>query len=108
MDLIRELSFSVENFHKRFNLVGPITQEELLTRIPIQAEEVTELHQAILHETPERIANEAADVAYVAIGTLLRLEGNLATSALIEVIQKNNAKTSDTHHVNQSGKVVRR
>ena len=106
--LVAELTASVQAFHQRFGLVGPSTQEELLSRIPIQEEEVRELHHAILHEAPERIASEATDVLFVAIGTLLRLEPELVAHALAEVIQKNNAKTWTTHHINSAGKVVQR
>ena len=107
-ELIAELTASVQSFHQRFGLVGPSTQEELLSRIPIQEEEVCELHHAIMHETPEHIASEATDVLYVAIGTLLRLDPALVAAALAEVIEKNNAKTAETHHINAAGKVVRR
>ncbi len=107
-ELIAELTASVQSFHHRFGLVGPSTKEELLSRIPIQGEEVRELQDAILHEAPERIASEATDVLYVAIGTMLRLDPGLVTAALTEVIEKNNAKTLDTHHINSAGKVVRR
>lgn len=106
--LVGELTASVQDFHQRFGLVGPSTQEELRSRIPIQEEEVRELHQAILHEPPDHVAAEAVDVLYVAIGTVLRLEPALAEAALLEVIRKNAAKTWDTHHINAAGKVVRR
>ena len=79
-----------------------------MSRIPIQDEEVRELHHAILNEPPDHVAAEAVDVLYVAIGTLLRLEPGLAEAALLEVIQKNAAKTWATHHINAAGKVVRR
>ena len=106
--LIGELTASVQAFHDRFGLVGPSTEEELLSRIPIQEEEVRELHQAILNEPPDHVAAEAVDVLYVAIGTLLRLDPGLAGAALLEVIQKNAAKTWATHHINDAGKVVQR
>lgn len=106
--LIAELTTSVQDFHDRFGLVGEATQQELISRIPIQDEEVIELHHAILNESPDRVANEAVDVLYVAIGTLLRLDPEFVASALAEVIEKNNTKTHDTHHVNQAGKVVRK
>ena len=106
--LIAELTACVQAFHERFGIVGPSTEEELLSRIPIQDEEVRELHHAILHESPDRVASEATDVLFVAIGTLLRLEPDLVADALNEVILKNNAKTSDTHHINAAGKVSRR
>ena len=88
--------------------MGPSTQKEMLSRIPIQDEEVRELHQAILHETPERVASEATDVLFVAIGTLVRLDPDLAAAALAEVIEKNDAKTLETYHINAAGKVVPR
>ena len=48
------------------------------------------------------------DVLFVAIGTVLRLEPYLAVAAIKEVIEKNNKKTEDTHHINAAGKIVRR
>ena len=108
LERITSLAASVQDFHQRFGLTGPYTREELLNRIPIQDEEVRELHQAILHESPERIASEAVDVLYVAIGTLVCLDPNLVATALAEVIDKNDAKTQHTHHINAAGKVVRR
>ena len=107
-DLISKLSESVQAFHNRFGVTGEITQKELLSRIPIQEEEVRELNYSVLNESEERIANEAVDVLYVAIGTVLRLDPGTASSALREVIYKNNAKTLITHHVNEVGKVSRR
>ncbi|MFC1935763.1 hypothetical protein ACFLX9_03265, partial [Chloroflexota bacterium] len=103
--LVALLTASVQAFHQRFGLVGPSTREELLSRIPIQEEEVLELHHAILHETSDHIASEAVDVLYVAIGTILRLDPELVARALAEVIQKNKAKTVETHYINSAGKV---
>ena len=107
-ELVTELATSVETFHDRFGLVGPSSQEELLSRIPIQDEEVRELEHALLHETPESVAREAADVLYVAIGTLQRLDPSLMADAMTAIIEKNNSKTLETHHINAEGKVVRR
>ncbi len=107
-NLVADLAESVEAFHQRFGQVGPATAKELLSRIPIQDEEVRELHQAVLHETPDRVASEAADVLFVAIGTLLRLDPDLVAAAVREVITKNDAKTHATHHANSAGKLVRR
>ena len=102
------LARCVEAFHERFGVAGPSTQEELLSRIPIQEEEVRELRDALLHEEPERVASEATDVLFVAIGTLLRLDPGLVEAAIDEVIDKNDAKTMQTHHINVAGKIVRR
>ena len=57
-----DLANSVSSLHERFNMDGVATRNELLERIPIQAEEVNELEQAILTENPIDIANEAVDV----------------------------------------------
>ena len=107
-ELIERLAECVQAFHKRFGIVGPSTQEQLLSRIPLQDEEVRELRQALLHESPEHVALEATDVLFVAIGTLERLDPELAASAIAKVIEKNDSKTKETHHINASGKVVRR
>ena len=102
-----DLANSVNSLHERFNMDGVATRNELLERIPIQAEEVNELEQAVLTENPIDIANEAVDVLYVAIGTILRLEKKLATQAIQQVIEKNDMKTSKTHHINDKGKITR-
>ena len=108
VERVADLARCVEAFHERFGLTGPSTQEELLSRIPIQEEEVRELHQALLHQGPPQIASEATDVLFVAIGTLLRLDPSLVRAAIDEVIGKNDAKTMRTHHINAAGKIVRR
>ena len=108
IDMVGRLAESVRDFHERFGLVGPSSEAELLSRIPIQDEEVRELHEAVLSESPERVAEEATDVLFVAIGTMLRLDPELAAQALRQVIEKNDAKTKETHHINRAGKVVRK
>ena len=54
-----------------------------------------ELHEAISGESDARVASEAVDVLFVAIGTVLRLDPDLAAEAIREVIEKNDAKTWD-------------
>ena len=44
LERITSLAASVQDFHQRFGLTGSSTREELLSRIPIQDEEVRELH----------------------------------------------------------------
>jgi len=102
-----ELAKSVNSLHNRFNIDGVATRNELFKRIPIQTEEVNELEQAIIKENPIDIANEAVDVLYVAIGTILRIEKNLAIKAIQQVIEKNDLKTCKTHHINDKGKISR-
>jgi len=105
---ITALAESVQRFHERFGQGDEASLDEMLDRIPIQDEEVRELEQALRGEGPVRTASEAVDVLFVAIGTVLRLDPDLAATAIDEVIVKNDAKTSDTHHINAAGKVVRR
>ena len=106
--LVSELTNCVANFHKRFGYEGSASRQDLLTRIPIQDEEVRELRDAILGESPARVASEAADVLFVAIGTMLRLDPELSISAIHEVITKNDAKTWETHYIDDAGKISRR
>ena len=108
VERVTDLARCVQAFHQRFGLTDPSTHEEILSRIPIQDEEVRELNQALLREGPHRVASEATDVLFVAIGTILRLDPVLVKASIDEVIEKNDAKTNDTHHINVAGKVVRR
>ena len=78
-----------------------------LDRIPIQSEEVDELKVALESESMHNVANEAVDVLYVALGTIISIDNELAVSALNEVIEKNNNKTDKTHYLNPEGKVVK-
>ena len=107
-NLLSDLAKCVQAFHKRFGTDTLASRQELLTRIPIQDEEVRELEEAINNETPERIASEATDVLFVAIGTNMKLDPSNAANAIQEIIDKNDAKTWDTHHINKAGKIVRR
>ena len=67
-------------------------------------EHARELNQACL----DRAADEMADVAFVAMGTLLELN-SLGANACHEVANKNDNKTLRTHTVEpSSGKLVRR
>ena len=105
---ISDLARCVQAFHERFGIAGAASRDDLLARILIQDEEVRELHDAIAGESDERVASEAVDVLFVAIGTVLRLDPALAAEAIHEVIEKNDAKTWDTHHINAAGKIARR
>ena len=104
--LVAALSDSVESFHDRFSIPKNSSRAQLLTRIPIQEEEVYELGQALLNESLERIAEEATDVLYVAIGTLQCIDPELVSNAITNVIEKNNSKNASTHHINTAGKIV--
>ena len=103
---VAALAACVQAFHERFDITGAASRDDLLDRIPIQDEEVRELHAAILGESPDRVASEAVDVLFVAIGTVLRLDPGLAAAAIREVIEKNDSKTWNTHHLNDAGKIT--
>ncbi len=75
-------------------------------RAGLIAEENTEFSSA---PTLEDLAEEAADVLFVAIGTLDLLPQQVVKRALRKVINKNDAKTAATHYTHpETGKVTRR
>ena len=103
-DMVRMIE-SVEAFHERFGISEPAMD----SRLELLMEEVAELRYAVQSESIERVANEAADVLYVVLGTFAVLPPQIVRNALRQVIYKNDAKTLETHYVNEAtGKVTRR
>ncbi len=106
---------SVYDFHSRFGLpmVGAdLTPEQglemLRTRLPYLVEEVGEHSKALNNDDLHDALLELADVAFVAAGSVLTA-GSPALNACRDVALKNDAKTSDTHYLEESsGKVLRR
>ena len=112
---VSRLAESVYDFHTRFDI--PNINEKapsddafprLCTRLAFLMEEVGE-HAAELNRAElELAAEEMADVAFVAMGTLMELNA-LGASACRKVADKNDKKTLQTHMVEpSSGKLVRR
>ncbi len=106
---------SVYDFHSRFGLpmVGAgLTPEQglemLRTRLPYLVEEVGEHSKALNNDDLHDALLELADVAFVAAGSVLTA-GSPALNACRDVALKNDAKTLDTHYLEESsGKVLGR
>lgn len=112
---VSRLAESVYDFHARF-CIPPInakTDEDdvfprLCTRLAFLMEETGEHARELNQASLDRAADEMADVAFVAMGTLLEMDA-LGASACHDVANKNDKKTLHTHMVEpSSGKLVRR
>lgn len=112
---ISRLAESVYDFHTRFAI--PNINEKshpddvfprLCTRLAFLVEEAGEHARELNQGNLDRAADEMADVAFVAMGTLLELDFTGA-NACHSVAGKNDKKTLHTHMVEpSSGKLVRR
>ena len=106
IDTLAELIHSTMALYERFG-----RRFEIDAQFPIFQEEVNELLAAVREKsTTDHIAEEAGDVFVTAIG--LALAAGATPEQLINqaqaVIAKNNAKTHETHKVNEHGKIARR
>ena len=112
---ISRLAESVYDFHARFdiqNLNAKSPHEDpfprLCTRLAFLMEETGEHARELNQGVLGRAADEMADVAFVAMGTLLELD-SIGAIACHEVANKNDKKTLQTHMVEpSSGKLLRR
>ena len=112
---VAEMAGSVFDFHQRFDVpsFGQLSQDPdglsvLRSRLAFLVEETGEHAKELNRGKLGDASVEMADVAFVAMGTLLVLD-DLGEVALRSVSAKNNAKTPKTHHVDEtSGKLVRR
>ncbi len=105
-DVLRDLIRSTLAFYERF---GVTPQVNPATRV--FEEEVHELIEAARAGTDkDHIAEEAADVFVTVIG--LCTAAGVSPDRLIQqiraVIAKNDAKTNQTHAINEHGKIARR
>ncbi len=109
---ITAISESVYSFHDRFG-IGCVDASNpdavfgaLRGRLALLAEETGEHARAVNRGEMENAVLEAVDIAYVALGTVLRL-GPAGVRACHEVARKNDAKTLTTHAARlDTGKVV--
>jgi NTP pyrophosphatase (non-canonical NTP hydrolase) len=104
-DSLRHLAQSTREFYERFGV-----QPQLENCIQNFQEEVRELIEAAREgSNPDHIAEETADVFVTAIG--ICYAAGVSVERLVEqvyaVIEKNNAKTHETH-VFHEGKIRRR
>ena len=111
---ISRIAGSVYDFHKRFGvpaLNGGSPDQTLATlrsRLAFLAEEMGEHAKELNRGNVPDAAVELADVAFVALGSLLVLD-NAGCDASLTVARKNDAKTEQTHVFEKSsGKLVRR
>ena len=109
-DLI-DMARSVSDFHTRWGIdrqgrSDTLPFQWLSARSRLIAEENIEFETA---DDWDAMAEEAADVLFVAIGTLDLLPDQLVARAMRRVTAKNDAKTGATHYVHpKTGKVTRR
>ncbi len=116
---LSEMAGSVYDFHQRFDVprIGRPTAGEgpsadglaaLRSRLAFLVEETGEHAKELNRGELGDASKEIADVAFVAMGTLLVLDA-MGVDACRAVAGKNNAKTAETHAVDAtSGKLVRR
>lgn len=112
---VSRLAESVYDFHQRFDIPNINANSDpdcavprLCARLAFLMEEVGEHARELNIGALDDAAAEMADVAFVAIGTLLELDA-LGVSASRQVANKNDKKTLRTHFIEKaSGKLVRR
>jgi NTP pyrophosphatase (non-canonical NTP hydrolase) len=112
---VSRLAESVYDFHARFSI--PNLNEKtatddifprLCTRLAFLMEETGEHAKELNQGVLDRAVDEMADVAFVAMGTLLEMD-SLGAIACREVANKNDKKTLHTHMVEpSSGKLIKR
>jgi len=114
MNAVEALAESLWGFHERFNLPPlpedtswRVRMDNLRRRLPILVEETGEVARHIARDEMFETLCESADVAYIALGTLLT-HGRQGADAAEEVATKNNRKTYDTHFMSSNGKLVKR
>ena len=112
---VSRLAESVYDFHTRFDIPNinekapsGVVFSRLCTRLAFLMEETGEHARELNQGALDRAADEMADVAFVAMGTLLEMDA-LGADACNDVANKNDNKTLHTHMVEpSSGKLVRR
>lgn len=112
---VSRLAESVYDFHHRFDIpnINANSAEDyavprLCARLAFLMEEVGEHARELNVGALDDAAVEMADVAFVAIGTLLELDA-LGIAASCHVANKNDKKTLQTHFIEEtSGKLVRK
>lgn len=99
---------SVFGLHERFGVPILSTHADVRQRVVMQLEEVRELLEATDEPSDGQLAEEAVDVLYVAVGTVMLLDPETAIEAMDMVVWKNNGKTLATHTFSERGKVKRK
>ena len=114
MEGVQAIANSVYSFHDRFDIdridtADPDgTLEALRQRLSLLTEEAGEHARELNRGNVEEAIDEAVDIAYIALGTVLRL-GAQGRDSCLAVAQKNDAKSASTHSKRPgTGKVVAR
>jgi NTP pyrophosphatase (non-canonical NTP hydrolase) len=112
LDQVSTIAESVYDFHDRFQITGineTMTNEDireiLMLRILLQTEEVGEMCQALSRDKIYESLGEAADVLYVALGTMLVCE-EPGLNSMQNVTDKNNQKNNLSHLSSTLGKIT--
>lgn len=105
------LAAEVYDFHERWALESGTPLEVLIKRTPMLDEEVRELREEVERPSSEfdeaAMAEEAADVLFVALGHMEQLRG-IGLAGMEAVTAKNIAKTTKSHYKHPvTGKVTR-
>ena len=112
---VTALASSVWDFHDRFGVEQDEELADVISfvdkyqdRILIQLEELGEFTKDVNRHLISDAREEAADVAYVALGTILTL-GEAGKDATYTVVEKNDAKMPGeyVYRAGGSGKIVR-
>ncbi len=120
-EFVQGLALSVESLHMRFGsptLAKSFYQSNtrlekhlidlFQNRLGLLIEELGEHSKALNHGNAQEALTEMVDVVYEALG-ILYTAGEMALEPMKAVIEKNNAKTPDTHRPDpQTGKLIRR
>ena len=107
------LAGSVYDLHERFGNKGYNFDKEIDLKVEVGfrqkmfASEFAEVVVALAEHDNENLKEELVDLLYVALGSVLMMNDE-ALGAIDKVIIKNDAKTLDTHYVNDDNKIVRR
>jgi NTP pyrophosphatase (non-canonical NTP hydrolase) len=111
LSAISDLAAEVYDFHERWGVEECLPDsaiERMRIRQPMLREEMRELDDEVVTQDEIALAEEATDVAFVAIGHLAALQG-LSLRAVDTVVAKNAAKTGASHYINkETGKITRR
>ena len=111
LSAVTNLAAEVYDFHERWGVEERLPDsaiERMRIRQPMLREEMRELDDEVVAQNEIALAEEATDVAFVAIGHLAALQ-ELSLLAVETVVAKNAAKTDATHYINrETGKITRR
>lgn len=108
---VTRMASEVWDFHNRWGFGSGMfatadASDVISERTPILAEEIDELTEAVAAKSQQEVANEAADVLFVALGHIESL-GTRGIKSVDRVTVKNATKTEATHAIRiDTGKLL--